>query len=156
MDLNSRLTPNVNNEFEESSGSQALVPPLNFGRRFIEFLSLRSSPNLSEHVILKFTVDVFHEEFLIAMRGLHDQLMHHALTLLANQDLHTFNLLSLSSESFDPLDVFMRTIGEPGVKKNFFLLLQKRKLFPREKLEILLTRSDSQGFNTHGVRGVDC
>ena len=58
-------------------------------------LAVSTSSNLSEHIILILTVDVFHQELLIPMRRLHDQLMHHTLSLLADEDLHTFDLLTL-------------------------------------------------------------
>ena len=59
-------------------------------------LAVSASSHLPEHIILVVTVDIFHHELFIAMRRLYDQLVHHTLSLLADQDLHALNFLTLS------------------------------------------------------------
>lgn len=58
-------------------------------------LAVSASPHLFEHIILVITVDVFHHELLIAMRRFYYQFVHHSLSLLADQDLHALDFLTL-------------------------------------------------------------
>ena len=95
LNLDSSLGSDGYNKLKKSSRPKRFEPALNFGGGFMSSLAVSTSSYLSEHIILILTVDVFHQELLITMRRLHDQLVHHTLSLLADEDLHTFDFLTL-------------------------------------------------------------
>ena len=95
LNLDSSLGSDGYNKLKKPSRPKRFEPTLYFGGGFMSSLTVSTSSNLSEHIILVLTVDVFHQEFLITMRRLHDQLVHQTLSLLADEYLHTFDFLTL-------------------------------------------------------------
>jgi hypothetical protein len=117
---------NTYNELEESLGLDGLPPPLYLDGRLLEFVLLCPCPHPLEHIVLVVAVDVLHEEPLVPLRRLHYQLVHRPVSLLADQDLLTLHLLSLSPEGLDFLHVLMGRVGETRVQQHFLVLLESR------------------------------